>query len=322
MIKVVFIACLPHSGSTLLSIILGKHPSLVGVGEVRNVLGHHVEDLRSKGILCSCGNTIDGCRFWGSAAKQLAAIGQQTVAGEYRTVLDHFGNTFGTDKYFVDASKKVEVLDILRRDPNVDLRVIHLVRDVRSFVISALDKTGKRRARGLDRSSRFRVPSFFFWHWHRGNQKIQRFVKAHRIPTLQVSYEELCLHTNPVLNEICTFLSVEPLEFSGSLSGSESHVIRGNHMRFTSKGKSVSYDYRWMRRKEWLLSAFLFQSFMKFNALKMHYEKFHQSNDTPNHPSRQMPDAMVPQRGTHRPSPMLSSDPGTLPDKTGKADKG
>jgi hypothetical protein len=271
MVKVVFIACLPHSGSTLLSLILGKHPLLTGVGEVRNVLGAYVDQIREKGVLCSCGGTIDDCRFWGRVAQQLDTRGGQTIEQQYQIVLDTFQSSFGREQYFVDASKKIEVLDLLRKNPNVDLRVIHLVRDVRSFTVSAMDKTRMRRERKLDRSSRLRVPSFFFWHWHRGNQAIQRFAKQHGIPTLQIGYEELCLQTRPVLEEVCAFLGITPHGeiFSNLLSGSSSHIIRGNHMRFDAARKAITYDNRWMNRKDWLLPAFLFQAFMKFNAQMM-----------------------------------------------------
>lgn len=65
---------LGHSGSTLLDLVLGGHPSIIGVGEASRVLLNASEDLSITYRLndwreqytqpCTCGLMIDECPLW------------------------------------------------------------------------------------------------------------------------------------------------------------------------------------------------------------------------------------------------------------------
>jgi len=59
MTDLVYILAASHSGSTLLAMLLGAHPDLCTVGELRAAYLDDVDNYR-----CSCGNRIRECSFW------------------------------------------------------------------------------------------------------------------------------------------------------------------------------------------------------------------------------------------------------------------
>ena len=73
--QVVFIASRAHSGSTLLNLLLSGHPRLVALGEVFNLFDFEAGHInRQDKILCSCGETMSRCKFWGPLTEQLRAL--------------------------------------------------------------------------------------------------------------------------------------------------------------------------------------------------------------------------------------------------------
>ena len=65
--KILLIAGIGHSGSTILDMALGCHPAVVGLGEVSKVLRTPLEALRGgryEHSLCSCGSKARECEFW------------------------------------------------------------------------------------------------------------------------------------------------------------------------------------------------------------------------------------------------------------------
>jgi hypothetical protein len=68
-----------------------------------------------------------------------------------------------------------------------------------------------------------------------------------------------------LLPRICEFLDIgyEPAMLVPERS--TSHVIRGNRMRHDSRRRAVSYDPRWLLRREWLMPALLCRRIMRFN---------------------------------------------------------
>lgn len=58
--KVLYIAGYGRSGSTVLDIVLGNHPEVVSVGEVR----HLFDDWNNPDRCCACGQRYPECTFW------------------------------------------------------------------------------------------------------------------------------------------------------------------------------------------------------------------------------------------------------------------
>ena len=144
--KVVFVASLAHSGSTLLDLVLGGHSRCVGLGEVVFALGPGPYGLeKTLQSLCSCGRGVQDCPFWAKVVSELDTGETLDVQDTYRVVLDAFDRVFGPDIIAVDSSKTLGALQALCADASVDLSVIHLLRDVRSSTISHIDNARKKR---------------------------------------------------------------------------------------------------------------------------------------------------------------------------------
>lgn len=63
-----YIMSRPHSGSTILDVLLGNTREVESVGQL-------VSDMGKRGSLCSCGETIENCPFWSTTRDRLAAAG-------------------------------------------------------------------------------------------------------------------------------------------------------------------------------------------------------------------------------------------------------
>jgi hypothetical protein len=279
MSRLVYIAGAGHSGTTMLGLLLGQHSRLIGLGEVYQVLDNRngysgLDDVRQKQARCSCGNTIDGCRFWGAIDAKLRGSQINSYHDRFQVVLNTIEEQYGPDFIGVDTSKSVQPLRGLM-NKGIDVRVIHLIKDVRAYVVSYMDRAHVRQSRGLSISRREgsglseylkRFPAYYFLEWHRNNRNIQNYLRASSIPTLQIGYEELCLYPKMIMEKISSFLglSMEPAMLElGDVA--RSHIIRGNRMRHRSEKRQIRYDNRWFYRREWLLPSVLFPRVMRFN---------------------------------------------------------
>lgn len=68
--KLVYIAAASHSGSTMTAMLLGAHPDLCSVGELKAI---HLGDTNQ--YLCSCDSKILECEFWSGVTQKMAKKG-------------------------------------------------------------------------------------------------------------------------------------------------------------------------------------------------------------------------------------------------------
>lgn len=159
-VKVLFLAGLGRSGSTIVANVLGQHPRAVSVGELVHLWSRGLKDNE----LCGCGEPLLLCRFWVSVGD--AAFGgwdeldlDAMLQLQHRVdrnryvplmVAPRLGRTYHEDlstytnilgqiyqairdvsgaEVIVDSTKHVSYAYLLRRVPGVDLRVAHLVRE-------------------------------------------------------------------------------------------------------------------------------------------------------------------------------------------------
>jgi len=69
-IPLIYILAASHSGSTLLAMLLGTHPEIITVGELKFTSLGNVERY-----LCSCQKEIKKCRFWSDVVQEMAKRG-------------------------------------------------------------------------------------------------------------------------------------------------------------------------------------------------------------------------------------------------------
>ena len=237
--RVIYIAGLSHSGSTLLSLMLNAHPEIISVGELKHLR------KAGEGMPCGCGAaSLEQCEFWSSVEKVL-----RKRTGKSLAELDCFG-AYGSEreglaenvslfqavseatgkKFVVDSSKRPGRLKYLLRLPELDVYPVHLIRDARGQVLSML-----RRQGGFAKHIvRYRVV----------NSLIRRAIKS--VPHTSIRYEDLVREPQRSLSRL-----LEPLGLSFSpkqmaWADQERHLIAGNKMRW--EPESLVLDERWKER--------------------------------------------------------------------------
>lgn len=265
MTRVALVLSLTHSGSTLLDLVLGGNSRCVGLGEVHNVLRTPPAQLAEKfGESCTCGEIADSCPFWGPFRRWLAANSDVLPEAKYDALLRHFQDVFGPDMIMVDSSKKIRAARVYHDMQNVELLAIHLLKDVRAYTVSQIDK-----APADVHSSLFAVTTFR--RWHQKNERIQRALREVGIPHVKLSYEELCHDPEATVLRLCSALGIDPEPEMTSLRSRNSHLIAGNRIRHDpEKRAEIVYDDRWLRRRDWKLAAFLHPGIMRYNAREVH----------------------------------------------------
>jgi hypothetical protein len=265
--RMIFIASLRHSGSTLLDLILGGHSRLIGLGEVARFLEQGVEEAGQ--AVCSCGNKMDQCLFWSKVASRLPSQDTLRFEEQYNLVLNTFDEVFGQDVIPVDSSKYLPYVELLYTRLKRDMKVLYLIKDVRSFTISQIDNVKRKRDRQR-RNYLHIMPTYIFWRWYLTNKQMQRVFAEQNIPVFQIGYEELCLYPKFIIQKMCDFLGEQIEPSMLTLKDSNSHVLRGNRMRYQKEKAEILYDHRWFSRREWIIPAFLFPNIMKYNAKEVY----------------------------------------------------
>jgi hypothetical protein len=289
-LKVVFIASLSHSGSTLLNLLLGNHPNLIGLGEIDTILHMTPSRLESEKVMrCSCGERVATCRFWAPAVSALLAHPHASLRQRYSILFDTFQNIYGGDYQIVDASKYIHALRLVSAMPEIDLKVVHLIKDVRGFVVSHRDATDaemKYRHLPVIGSTRFsrwlylhtnKTPTYLFWKWYLRNTAVTRLLDSSSIKNVRIGYDELAQHPAEILQQIFRFLEVPPPNDSATIPRqTNSHVFMGNPMLADQEKMGVvRYDDRWKSRQDWWVTSKLFPHIMRFNNNVVYAKTMH-----------------------------------------------
>ncbi len=152
----------------------------------------------------------------------------------------------------VDSSKVALRLKYLLRNPQLDVRVIRIVRDGRAVALTYLDPArfadaGDPRLRGGgwggDRASERRSMAEAAREWRRSTEEAEAVLS--RLPRdrwTESRYEELCRDPAATLRRLFAFIGVDPAQEVRDRPA-EHHVL-GNGMRF-DRGRPVRLDERW-----------------------------------------------------------------------------
>jgi len=284
-VKIVFIAGMGRSGSTLLDLLLGGHPEMIGLGEVYSFASRARAwaDDRER-VICSCGSPVPECEFWAPVFDEISgfAVGQNQAATAlrdraYDLVLERFQEHYGPEAIMVDSSKNPDGLQVLSKNSRVDdLKVLHLVKDVRAYVVSMLDRKADKRDAKIMSSPVGSLKTAILnksavaagMQWYRGNARVAHLMREAGCEHIEpVSYDQLCLQPEDVLRSICRFidLSFDPEMLKLEQSGS--HNILGNRMRNDPEKRSaIRYDNRWFHDRRWAFLQLLCRGVMSYNS--------------------------------------------------------
>jgi len=251
---------LGHSGSTLLDLILGAHPSVVGLGEASRVLlsssadefaSYQLNDWRSVyNKPCTCGSMLDECELWSRFFSNWPNRRKESFEDEFSRLISPLSNQ--SIDWIVESYQSDERLLDLHRSVR-PVRVIHLTRDVRSWIHSEARRGVTRFGRG--RSVGWRG----LQRWVRVNWKLEKKLRQSSLQSFRLGYEELALAPEASLKLLCDWLKIDfcwdmtqPKDFSSS------HIIAGNRMRYLAGRRSrIEYDGAWLSSNGFPLRASL-----------------------------------------------------------------
>ena len=250
--RLLLIRGLGHSGTTILDLALGAHPLLVGLGEAARILerpgagdehrgpAQLRHDLRFE-RRCTCGAVAAECPVWGSLLEWLPGHDDRPLAEKTLRLLDAVQRIHPEAQWAVDSYQDDMVLPFLD-DPELDIRIVHLTRDVRSWVHSR-SRDGQRRGQWLPGLKPL-------LRWCRVNARQAYRLQASGRPIYRLGYEQLALDPEGSLQRLCDWLEVPfDRKMLQPAQHSSSHILSGNRMRFDAKrGASIRYDGAWLHQ--------------------------------------------------------------------------
>lgn len=283
-VRVLYVGGMPRSGSTLTDLLLHRLPGHIAVGELFYLWRNGVQHDR----LCACSRPFLSCPFWSAvgerafgswrradAAKILRL--QETVdrtasiplllaprrptafqqaLSEYADVLRRLYRAIAAlsgASVIVDSSKRPSLAYVLRQMPDVELRVVQVVRDPRGVAFSFAKHVelspGVDVSTEMPRSTVRKVSR----RWVTVNALIAG-IGRFDVPTLRVRYEDLVADPRHELTRVLTFegLARSPDTFDfisdHAFPVPQTHVIAGGRIRLHSGVMPLRLDEDWRRR--------------------------------------------------------------------------
>lgn len=255
--KLIYIASLGHSGSTILDLVLGGHSQIIGLGEISEIINADETLLLNKdftGTSCSCGNDLCHCTFWSEVRQQFLEKNIHEKNTKNQVIMNIFSEKFGSNAIPVDSSKdSYEHIRDVHKSWEKKVYTIFLVRDFRNYSYSRNSVKGGNIIRWI-------------YRWYKGNRKLEKYLKNIDANFITVGYEEFALYPELILKKICKFTGIDFQKDMLSPMNSKSHIMRGNIMRKDSRMKSgIFYDGRWLTSVKILALSPLLLPVMKWN---------------------------------------------------------
>jgi len=279
-VKVLYIAGVGRSGSTLLERMLGAVPGSVNAGEVNAIFSR----VASQDQRCGCGEPFSACPFWtrvgdtafggwSSVTRRVAHLQPRLIrqrhvprlvsgampAG-YRAELDEYLEIHerlyravaevADAGVVVDASKSTAQLFALRRISGLDLRVVNLVRDARG-VANSWNKSGivKPQSRDGELMGTYAPHRLaVLWATLQLQCTVLRTTAHH---SARVRYEDLVAAPRRTVEQALRDVGLPPA--SGALAHigersvelGPSHGVAGSRTRFTAGRIDLRPDEAW-----------------------------------------------------------------------------
>jgi hypothetical protein len=235
----VFILSSPQSGSTWTGYVLGSGPESAFLGEYHRAWK---EAIRVPCTLCAA-RGLPSCEI-------LHNVETEPAGRAFDLAFARTGK-----RVIVDTSKDIEWVDLFRGHDDLDIRIVHLVRDPRGIFASV-----KRRA-PTD-------PVALVAQWLRENEEFRGFIAASGLPRVTASYDLLAQSPEnefPRLFEFCDMkftrksLSYWNFEHHGFAANGASdailrrkgychvpkHFATGDAAFYNRNSQTLFHDQRW-----------------------------------------------------------------------------
>jgi hypothetical protein len=285
-VRVLFIGGWGRSGSTLVERLLAEMPDVVGAGEVTHLWLRALANNQP----CACGAAFDACPFWISVGKaafdgwdnvdadEVLALARRVDRTRYiprlalptrvtrrREDLLRYGELYRRiyagiaevtgARVIVDSSKHASLAFALRHHANIDLNVLHLVRDGRGVAYSWSKALPYGPPNGAqtddDYLPRYSIAmSSALWTTHNALFDLLAATGARR---LRLRYERFVADPAGHLATVRAWLGLPPeradfIRQEGNVTVAELgpiHSVAGNPMRFQSGSVRLRVDSAW-----------------------------------------------------------------------------
>ncbi|MGA2357366.1 MAG: sulfotransferase [Terriglobales bacterium] len=286
-VKVLYIAGLGRSGSTILGNTLGQVEGFTHVGEFLEFWGI----LASGQVPCGCGVPVVACKMWNDVlreayggrdesliaqmlefrnleARDRACLRAMTSRGvtlqrrlakplaELERVYRAIQRVFNCE-VIVDSSKRSMYACILQLADGIDPYILHLTRDPRAAAYSFLRKRVKDGRLVWTRDIN---PLNASLKWNFQNSVIEVLSKRFRHRPLHLRYEDFVANPRRSLQRILNFVdetrSSLPLQEEHSLNLEAQHTVSGNPSRFVTGNVELRENHAWkneMKRRDRML---------------------------------------------------------------------
>ena len=279
-VKVLYVAGLGRSGSTILANTLGQVEGFFSGGELNFIWKHALIENR----LCGCGKPSGECEFWGPVfdgefggqseelAREMMRLqysgartrhiplmltegGRQKIRARLGKFLDNMGRLYRAiqsvsgSRVIVDTSKEPAYGYALGMVPGVDLRVLHLVRDPRAAAYSWAKK--KPQPDSAEREFMHqKTPTQSAVLWDAWNASIEALWRD--TPKRYLRYEDFVAEPRRSFEQILALVDEEdaelPLEGERAVRLGISHTVSGNPNRFDTGTVELRQDRAWQKQ--------------------------------------------------------------------------
>ena len=280
--KVLYLAGLGRSGSTLIERMMGELPGFVNVGELVFIWERGVRNNER----CGCGDRFSECRFWQEVGEEAfggwnklnadraielrmmvdrnrwvpqLAIGPLAPAA-FREARREYLADFLEPLYtaieavsgasvIVDSSKHTSYAYLLRQLWSIDLRVVHVVRNAYGVAHSWMKEVPRPEMDNAEDMPKYTSSkTATLWTVH---NSLLRGLRALGVPVQVARYEDLIEDPAGMVRALATFAG-EPeaaadLSFleEGSVRLAQHHSVSGNPMRFKAGPLKLREDTAW-----------------------------------------------------------------------------
>ena len=281
--RIAFIICSGHCGSTPLDLILDSHSMIIGLGEFVNL---------KKDNLCTCGEIIRECSLWSDVINNHFKLKNLNVV---KSLSDFYFNreiyyavenkqfnrlndendllelnyniykqilTKNNVQILIDSSKNIDRVSFLAQHENIDPIIIHLVRDGRAVMWSYIKKYGKK------------ISMISLRSWFITNLKTEIFARENKYKYICIRYKDFTNNPEKILKKILTILNLQYEPEMLQYRHFKHHQVGGNRMRFR-QDETIKEDTSWknhLPKKSKLIHDLIFGWMMYYYKKKNKFD--------------------------------------------------
>ncbi len=282
-VRVLYVGGLGRSGSTLIERLIGQLPGVCPVGELVHLWDRGIVE----GERCGCGVPFRQCPFWqqvGAAAfsswdevdvsrvaalrsrvdrnRVIPALAVRRLRSPLRRMLDEYTSYYARlyaaiaqvsgCELIVDSSKHPSLAHCLRWQPDIDFRVLHLIRDSRAVAYSWSRQVRRPDADSESYMTRY-SPAMAAGQWNAQNAAFHLLPRL-GCPTMRLRYEDFIASPEVTMSRITSFAGLPGRTAYPFLGGDgaacwaqldSAHTVSGNPMRFATGQIPIRRDERW-----------------------------------------------------------------------------